>query len=322
MPISRKTAVFWSVYKRLEWRAPMQQPPERVRSASNMRKRTLALRLSRLITGTTHEGATTTDCSCTLADGTVLPLRIYRPSAATTGPLPVVVNFHGGGWVSGDVRQSEWWASSVAAEAGVVVVSVEYRLAPEHPFPIPAEDCYGATVWVHEHAADLGVDPGTISVMGDSSGGNLAAAVSLMARDRSGPPIALQILLYPSVLLGADYPSETENANAPILGKADLDNTPKLYFHNSDREMSDPYASPIKAESHADLPPALIQTAQFDPLRDHGYVYAKALRADGVQVRHTNYVDGVHGYISLPGVVPMAKQALAETVEELRTRFA
>src|SRR5205807_5350100 len=132
-------------------------------------------------------------------DGAVLPLRIYRPKAPSTGRLPVVVNFHGGGWVSGNARQSEWWCAGVAAQAAVVVVSVEYRLAPEYRFPVPVEDCYAATAWVAANAASLGVDANRLGVMGDSAGGNLAAAVALMARDRRGPRIALQVLMYPSV---------------------------------------------------------------------------------------------------------------------------
>jgi len=321
MPLPLRTAVFWKVYKVLERSPAMQQPADKVRAASNLRKRMLALAPSRLITWGTHPDAVTEDISMTLEDGTVLPLRVYRPRSGPASPLPVVVNFHGGGWVSGDVRQSEWWASSVAALAGVVVVSVEYRLAPEYPFPIPVEDCYAATVWTHVHAADLGVDPARMATMGDSAGGNLAAVVPMMARDRGGPSVALQILIYPSVDLGGEFASEQENAHAPILGKKDLDTVPGLYFHGTGLDMADPYASPIRGK-HNDLPPALIQTAQYDPLRDHGVAYAKALRAAGVRARHTNYLGAVHGYISLPGIAPAARQALGETVGVLRETFA
>jgi acetyl esterase len=317
MPLPLRTAVFWNVYKVLERSPAMQQPVDKVRAASDLRKKMLKLPPSRLVTFGTHADAVAEDTSMTLEDGTVLPLRIHRPKSASAGPLPVIVNFHGGGWVSGDVRQSEWWASSVAALAGVVVVSVEYRLAPEFPFPIPVEDCYAATVWTHDHAADLGVDPERLATMGDSAGGNLAAVVPMVARDRGGPPIALQILLYPSVDLDGDFASERENANAPVLGKKDLDNVPGLYFYGTGLDLGEPYASPIRGKHH-DLPPALIQTAQYDPLRDHGYAYAAALRAAGVQARHTNYVGAVHGYISLPGVAPAARQALAETVDVVR----
>jgi acetyl esterase len=317
VPIPLRTAAFWAVYKRLERKPVLQQSPSEVQAARDLRKRMLRVPGATLIAGRPDPGAAAVDTSATLADGTDLPLRVYRPRTAPAGLLPVVVNFHGGGWVSGDVRQSEWWASSVAAQAGVVVVSVEYRLAPEHPFPVPMEDCYGATLWVAEHAEELGVDATRLAVMGDSAGGNLAAAVSLAARDRGTPDIALQILIYPSVELVDKFPSEAENADAPILSSRDIDNAPRMYFLNSDREMGDPYASPLRAK-HEGLPPALIQTAEFDPLRDDGAVYADALREAGVEVRLTNYVDAVHGYISLPGIVPVARQALAEKVASIR----
>jgi acetyl esterase len=154
-------------------------------------------------------------------------------------------------------------------------------------------------------------------VRGDSAGGNLAAVVSIMARDRGGPPIALQVLIYPVVDMGADFPSKDENAEAPVLTRKDVDSAAALYLHGEAAEYKDPYASPLFAD-HRGLAPALIQTAQYDPLRDHGPVYAQALREAGVPVRLTNYVDAVHGYISLPGVTVGARQALAEVVGELR----
>jgi acetyl esterase len=190
-------------------------------------------------------------------------------------------------------------------------------MAPEHPYPTPGDDCYAATVWAVEHADELGADPSRVAVMGDSAGGNLAAVVSLMARDRGGPQLALQVLIYPAVDLLNSYPSEDENAFAPILGKADL-KVDTIYCPGQERE---PYASPLFAE-HRGLPPALIQTAHHDPLRDQGGAYADALREAGVPVRLTDYVDAVHGYISIPGVVPAARQALGEAVAELRAAFA
>lgn len=316
MPIPLRTAVFWAIYRRLEYLPPMQQPPERVRRASDLRNRALALPPSRLIAGKAHPGAVISDTVATLSDGTDIPLRIYRPRDAG-GPLPVVMNFHGGGWVSGSVKQSEWWASSVAAQAGVAVVSVEYRLAPEFPYPVPVEDCYAATEWAVEHAADLDVDATRLAVMGDSAGGNMAAVVCLMARDRGGPAISLQVLIYPATDFLGDFPSKHENAAAPILCRKDIDNAHALYFHNSDGDRSDPYASPLRADHH-DLPPALIQTAEHDPIRDEGRAYADALRKAGVPLRYTNYVDAVHGYISLPNIVPAARQALAEAVGAIR----
>jgi len=305
---------FWRVVSLIDRSSAGTLTPENARAASNRRQRLSALPGMTIFLGRTDRGARVQNTAAVLPDGTQLPVRIYRPRNASLS-LPVVVNFHGGGWVSGDARQSEWWCSSVAARAGVVVVSVEYRLAPEHPFPIPPQDCFAATVWVVEHAGELGVDANRLAVMGDSAGGNLSAVVCLMARDLGGPQIALQVLLYPSVELVATFPSEDENARAPVLNKADLEVFTRLYLRGGDG--SDPYASPLRGKHHG-LPTALIQTAQHDPLRDHGAAYAAALREVGVEVRLTNYVDAVHGYISLPGVVPMARQALAEVCDGLR----
>jgi acetyl esterase len=313
-----RLAAFWAVYRHLE-HPVMQQPPERVRRASDLRNRALGLPGAWLITGRPHPDAEISEDAATLADGTTLPLRIYRPRGVG-GELPVVVNFHGGGFVSGNARQSEWWASSVAARAGVVVISVEYRLAPEHPFPGPGEDCYAATVWVAEHAERLGVDAGRLAVMGDSAGGNLAAVVSLMARDRGGPQIGLQVLIYPAADFVGEYASKRENRTGPLLTDGDVENVVRLYFRDSNAERGDPYASPLRAE-HSDLPPALVQTAHHDPIRDEGRAYADALRRAGVQVRYTEYVDAAHGYISVPNLVPSARQALAETVTTIRETF-
>src|SRR5579875_1934322 len=155
MAVPLRTRAFWSVYRRLEFRPVMQQTRDRVRAASNLRNRSLTMPGVRAFVGRTDPRVTVNDTVADLPDGTSLPLRIYRPRVPAGTRPPVVMNFHGGGWVSGSMQQSEWWASSVAAGAGAVVVSVEYRLAPEHPFPIPVEDCYAATCWVAEHAAEL-----------------------------------------------------------------------------------------------------------------------------------------------------------------------
>jgi acetyl esterase len=318
MAIPRRARLVWTATSVLERRPVMQQPPHRILAARRRRQRLNRLPGMWLVIGRPDSGAEITVGEMRLDDGTALPLRIYRPREASTGTLPVVVNFHGGGWVSGDAYQSEWWCAAVAAKAKVVVVSVEYRLAPEYRFPVPAEDCYAATQWVAANARSLGVDAGRLAVMGDSAGGNLAAVVALMARDRGGPPIALQVLIYPSVDARRDqYPSEFENAHAPALTKKDVDNTPRIYLPDPESDALNPYASPVLADAEA-LPPALIQTAQHDPIRDHGAVYARRLSAAGVDVRYTNYDDAIHGYISLPGIVPSARDALAEAVETIR----
>jgi acetyl esterase len=317
--IPRQTQIFWKAYSQLSGGPMLQLPPEQIRAASDRLKRLSRLPGLKVVIGRPHPGVFITAKTATGADGAQLPIRVYRPAdiVSSAEPLPLVVNFHGGGFVSGDPQQSEWWCSSIAYEARVVVVSVDYRLAPENPFPTPGEDCYAATRWAVERAADLGADGSRLAVMGDSAGGNLAAVVSLMARDRGGPDIAFQLLIYPVVDFVNSYASEDENEFAPILGKADL-HANAVYCPGSEGE---PYASPLLA-NHDRLPPALIQTAQHDPLRDQGAAYAAALRSAGVEVRLTNYVDAVHGYISIPGVVPAARQALGEAVSVLRSALA
>ncbi|HEY8828940.1 MAG TPA: alpha/beta hydrolase [Jatrophihabitantaceae bacterium] len=316
MAIPLRANLFWRLASLIDRASAATLTADNVRASSDRRKKLTALPGMTLFLGRTDRGAQAEDSVAELPDGTALPVRVYRPRAASGTALPVVVYFHGGGWVSGDARQSEWWCSSIAAQADVVVVSVDYRLAPEHPFPVPGQDCYVATVWVMEHAEELGVDATRLAVMGDSAGGNLSAVVCLMARDQGGPAIALQVLLYPSVEIVESFPSEDENAHAPVLTKADLTVFSRLYLGGADG--TDPYASPLRGK-HTGLPRALIQTAQHDPLRDHGPAYAAALRDSGVEVRLTNYVDAVHGYVSLPGIVPAARQALAEAVVEVRS---
>jgi acetyl esterase len=316
--IPRKTRAFWTAYRLLDRAPVMQQPADKVRAASRRRSTLLRLPGVWLVTGRPDRRTAITTSRAELADGTVLPLRIYRPRAAA-GRTPVVAYFHGGGWVSGDARQSEWWCAGLAAQAGVTVVSVEYRLAPEHPFPIPAQDCYAAVEWIVKRSAELEVDADRLAVMGDSAGGNLAAVVCLMARDRGGPHIGAQVLVYPSVDQTRSYPSEAENADAPILQRADHENAPRLYLSGAD--PADPYVSPLAGEL-AHLPPALIQTAQHDMLRDQGPAYADALRAAGVAARVTNYPRAVHGFASLPAVTEGAPAALAEAAAFVRNALA
>ena len=312
MAIPIQAQLLWKALSRVSNTALFQLPADQVRAAADRRRAIIGLPGASLVVGRPHPDVFTTQKK---TDG--VPVRVYRPSDALDERLPLVMNFHGGGFVSGDPQQSEWWCSSIAHGVRAVVVSVDYRLAPEHPFPTAAEDCHQASRWAVSHAADLGADGTRVAVMGDSAGGNLAAVVGLMARDRGAPSFAFQLLLYPIVDLVNSYPSEDENEFAPFLGKADLHGH-ELYCPGQEAE---PYASPLFAD-HAGLPPAFIQTANHDPLRDQGAAYADALRAAGVPVRLTNYVDAVHGYISVPGVVPAARQALAEAVTALRAALA
>ena len=246
-----------------------------------------------------------------------LPIRIYRPTRSAAARLPLILNIHGGGWVLGSLDQGDWLCSNVAATVGAVVVSVDYRLAPTHRWPAAAEDCYAALVDVAARAATFGADGANLAVMGDSAGGNLAAVVALMARDRSGPRLAYQALLYPATDLSLSSPSIAANAHAPILTRADCIAYRDHYLGRQDPRQ--PYASPVFAGDFAGLPPALIQVAEHDPLRDDGLRYAAALRAAGVAVRTTTYVGMPHGYLAFPRLCRSAPQAVAELCVELRT---
>jgi acetyl esterase len=274
-----------------------------------------------LVTGSIARGVRIEDCTLPLSDAP-LPARVYSPRGGTrqSPAFPLVVYFHGGGWVLGAVRSYDAVCSQIAARVGAVVVSVDYRMAPEHRMPVAAEDAYAATVWLADHGAELGADGTRLAVAGDSAGGNLAAVVSLMARDRGGPPIADQVLIYPATDGTLSSPSLVEHADGPILTAASVRAYRSMYLGPDGDEM-DPRFSPLTAPDHANLPPALIQTAQLDPIRDDGARYAEALRRDGNEVRLTEYVGAPHGYISVPGPVRGAKQALAEIVTELRAHL-
>lgn len=241
-----------------------------------------------------------------------LTVRIYTPNGRSTHGT--VVNFHGGGWVLGDLDGNDWTCSNVAARVGARVVSVDYRLAPAHRFPAGVQDCYDALQWATETT-------GPLAVMGDSAGGNLAAVMAQLSRDNGGPELAHQVLIYPATDLTMGSPSLQTNADAPILNRASVDAYREHYLGSDDDAARNPLASPLLAQSLAGLAPALIITAEHDPIRDDGRRYAAALRAAGVPVRHTDYVDAVHGFVSIPGLAPMAKQALNEICTELNCAF-
>ena len=245
-------------------------------------------------------------------------LRIHRPPGARV--RPVVVNFHGGGWCIGSPEQSGWLASHVAELTDAIVVSPTYRLAPEHPYPAAVDDAWAVLEWVAAHAAELGGDPTRIAVMGDSAGGNLASVVSLLARDAGGPPLRAQVLVYPAVEIHERWPSEDEHAEGIVLTSQGMRQFGALYAGDTST-ATDWQLSPIRAASHQGLAPAFVLTAHHDPLRDHGTRYAAALADAGVDVELRDYGPGVHGFLSLPGVVPVAKQALSDIAAFLRTRL-
>jgi acetyl esterase/lipase len=247
-----------------------------------------------------------------------IPLRTYRPRGATG--LPVVVFFHGGGWVIGNVAQSAWMCGQLAQRVDAVVVSAGYRLAPEHRFPAAVEDSYAGLRWISAHAGELGGDASRLAVMGASAGGNLAAVACQRARDEDGPAIVHQTLLYPSVDIAPEAPPPADLDDAPMLPKADRIAYVNHYTFGQ-ADPTDPRLSPLRAASLADLPPALVITAEHDPLRDEGRRYAERLRAEGTPARYTDYVGMAHGFMSFPGLASAARQALAEICQELTGAF-
>ncbi|GAB3677581.1 alpha/beta hydrolase [Angustibacter aerolatus] len=249
------------------------------------------------------------------------PVRVrFVEQADRRTPGPMIVFVHGGGWVQGGVRRYDALCAQLAARTGALVASIDYRMAPEHPFPAAVDDCVSVTSWLVDEAGQLGVDPARIAVAGDSAGGNLAAVLAQHARDHGGPAFVLQALLYPATDATLSSPSIARNAHAPVLTRRDVEGFLHLYL--GDGDPTDPRVSPLLAPSLAGLPPALVQTAELDPLADDGSRYAERLRAEGVPVRLTEYVDTPHGFHSFPGGVPVGAQALAELVTALREAFA
>ena len=241
-----------------------------------------------------------------------IPVRVYWPPIDAHADLPIVVFYHGGGWALGDLDTHDHVARAHAIGAEAIVVSVDYRLAPEHPFPAGVDDAWAALRWVAEHAEELGGDPTRIAVAGDSAGGNLSAVMALRARDAGGPPLVFQLLWYPVAVGDLSAPSFTENADAPILNADVIAAFMSWYLPGQD--MSDPTALPIdlapaNAATLAGLAPAFIGTAEHDPLRDDGGKYAEMLSAAGVSVQLSNEPTMVHGYVSLAMASPAATEA-------------
>jgi acetyl esterase len=244
-----------------------------------------------------------------------IPLRIYTPQGI--GPFPALVFFHGGGWVIGSLDTHDAVCRHLAKRAGTVVISVDYRLAPEHKFPAAPEDCYAATLWVAENASAIGVDARRLAVGGDSAGGNLAAAVSLMARDRKKPSIALQMLVYPVTDHSYDTASYRDNADGYLLTKDSMVWFWDHYLRNAG-DGAEPYASPLRAQDLKGLPPAMVVTTEFDPLRDEGEAYANRLKQAGVPVKLKRYDGLIHGFFIMTGFFPQALQAVDEAAAEIR----
>lgn len=274
-----------------------------------------------LVTGPVYSDVDISESSFRARDGESVGVRIYQPtlpgaSASVPRPdvLPCVVFFHGGGWVLGRPRGYDPLCSFIAHEAGVVVVSVDYRLAPEHRAPQAVLDAIDAVRWVTRSADALGVRAANLGVAGDSAGGNLSAVVTQVIRDEGGADIGHQSLIYPATDATMTHPSVTEHAYGAILNRAHMDTFMGYYLGDDANALDprDPRLSPLYAADLARLPPALVQTAQLDPLRDEGIAYAKGLIAAGVPVRATNYSNTPHGFMSFPGATRAGRPARQE----------
>jgi acetyl esterase/lipase len=249
--------------------------------------------------------------------GGELPLRLYRP--AGEGPLPTLLYFFGGGWVLGTIDTADGVSRSLANSSGALVAVAGYRLAPEHPFPAAIDDCYAALGWVAGHAAEIGADPARLAVGGDSAGGNLAAAVALRARD-GGPALAGQLLVYPNTDQLADDESMRAADDRFLFNRHSVAWYRRHYLADP-ADAANPLASPLRAESLAGLPPALVITAEYDPLRDQGEAYARRLADAGVQVQLSRYPGMAHGFFTMAGTVDASRAALAQAASGLRTWF-
>jgi acetyl esterase len=316
--VNRRTRLLTAANRRL----PRPDPPP----ASYLRRGRgeLPRPLSRLLLGPVSRGVELLDEVLPTTPYAV-PVRVYRPRSSAW-PLPLVVNLHGGGFVFGNLTSADWLCGQLADRADAVVVSLDYRLAPEHPAPVPYEDAWAATCWLLEHASSLGADPERAAIMGESAGGNLAALVTLALRDRrrvepATPALLGQVLIYPSTDLTMTSASATELVDAPVLSRTAIEWYGRQYVPQGlphSLLLDDPRVSPLHAGDHSDLPPALVVAAGRDPLRDDAFGYAAALARSGVPVRTVLYPEAVHGFVSIPRFEPAAAQALDEVVAHVR----
>lgn len=252
-------------------------------------------------------------------DGVIL--RSYRPAAlAKTERLPALMFFHGGGWTIGDLDTHDMLCRELAAGARCAVFSVEYRLAPESPFPAAVDDCVNATRFVWAQHESLHVDPNRIAVGGDSAGGNLAAVVALHARDAGGPPLCHQLLIYPATDQNLETDSLSRNGQGYLLTRPLMEQF-RSYYLPRPADYADWRAAPALARSHAGLPPAFVLTAGFDPLLDDGRQYVELLARAGVEVAYRDYADMIHGFILMGGVLETANAAVADCCAALRRAF-
>lgn len=288
-------------------------------AARDRLNRLRASKAARVITGFPHRHVAIEQRALPLRDRT-LSMRVYRPFRYQ-GALPLVVHFHGGGFAFGTAAQTDWLNSGVAARTPALVVSVDYRLAPEHPFPAATRDAFDARDGVRDAASDLNTCPGPPALMGDSAGGNLAAVAAVHARD-NGIEVALQVLIYPVVDFTdamLSYPSAVENAD-PILTQDSLTAFRRIWLRDND--PADPLISPLLTSDLRGVAPAVVQTARFDPLRDQGHAYARRLRDAGALAALTEYPYAAYAFIATPGANRGARRARREIVAHLQHAFA
>jgi acetyl esterase len=273
---------------------------------------------SRLVMGTGSRATSVEDLLVPVAGGRIA-IRLYRPSG--NGSHPLHVFFHGGGWCRGTLAQRDSRCRDTAAGAECVVASVDYRLAPESPFPTATEDCFAALIWLADHAGELGIDGGRISVGGESAGANLAAVLCLMTRDRGGPRLLIQILDVPPTDLTMQQPSTYELAHGYMLTRRDMERYTGWYL--SDPALAtEPYASPLHAVDLTRLPPAVVTTCEYDPLRDDGEAYARRLQESGVPTIHRQLAGQVHSSFAFTRLVPAARAHHEFCIQSLREAYA
>jgi acetyl esterase len=250
-----------------------------------------------------------------------IAVRIYQPSASTSAPLPVLAYFHGGGWVICDLDTHESTCRALANRTGCLVVAVDYRLAPESRYPAALDDCWAVVEWLAVSGLEIGADPDRMAVGGDSAGGNLAAAVALRARERDGPRLKAQLLVYPVLDCHLESASYLANATGYGLTRDSM----RWYWEQYLGEGADgmtPEASPLRAENLSGLPPALVITCEYDPLLDEGVAYARKLAVAGVRVEHLNEPGMIHGYIRMGGVIGRARKSWDDSARFLRGELA
>jgi len=247
-----------------------------------------------------------------------LAFRLYKPAAKPGKAPPLLVYLHGGGWIRGDLDTHDDICRYLCLHSGCVVASVAYRLSPEAKFPEPVDDAYAALLWLAKEAGALGADPARLAIGGDSAGGNIACAVTMLARDRKGPRIDFQLLIYPVT----DLASATESKR--LYSKGYLLNSMPFYiasYIKNEADKQNGLASPLRAADLSRLPPAFVLTAGYDPLRDEGEAYAEKLKAAGVNVTLKRYADMIHGFVSITGLIPSAELGLADSAAALRRAF-